>query len=274
MYQACTGAAHRLRDEEARGIAVIETGGVELDELGIDDAHACAPGHADAVAARAVRVRRTQVDLSQAAGGEHRLAREDATHADGFLVEDVGADARTRVVDRQAVEALVRRRQQVHGGMPREQRHIGMGLQRLDEREFDGLARVVGGVGDARHAVAALQRQRKGAVRIAVECDVHAVEQNTLERAGPVFGQKAHGLRVAMAGPCALDVLSQQIGGVLDALVDNAALRPVRVGVLGLCGTRGNGDGYARIGQHQRGSRPGNATAQNEDVCFQVFRHT
>jgi hypothetical protein len=117
VHQPRTRTTHGLGDEEARRVAVVERGGVELHVLGVDHARAGAIRHGEAVAARPDRVGGAQEDLAEPAGGEHGGARETAIDRTGRLVEHVGADAGQRVVDRAPVAAVVRRREQVDCGV-------------------------------------------------------------------------------------------------------------------------------------------------------------
>ena len=164
VHQPGALAAHGLGDQEARRIAVVERGRVKLDVLGVDDPRAGAVGHGQPVAARAHRVGRAQEDLAEAAGGQHRGPGEAADHVSGSLVEHVSAHAGQRIVDRTAVAAVVRRRQQVHGRVAGEEPHSRVLRERRDQRALDRAAGGVGDVHDARQRVAALAAQRQAAV--------------------------------------------------------------------------------------------------------------
>ena len=61
----------------SRPLRMNERGRMELDVLEVQEPRARAPRHRDAVAARALRVGRVQVDLPEAAGREDRLPREE-----------------------------------------------------------------------------------------------------------------------------------------------------------------------------------------------------
>ena len=65
---------------------------MELVELHVRDLGAGAVRHRDAVARRDVGVRRVEVDLAGAAGGEHRRARDDGLDLARALVEHVRAE--------------------------------------------------------------------------------------------------------------------------------------------------------------------------------------
>ena len=122
VHQPRAGATDGFRDQEARRVAVVERGRVELDVLGVDHARTGAVGHGETVAARAGRVGGAQEDLAEAAGGEQRGAGQAAVDAARALVEHVGADAGQRLVDGAPVATLVGRRQQVDGRVVRQQR--------------------------------------------------------------------------------------------------------------------------------------------------------
>ena len=63
-------AAHRLGDQEILDLQIVEAGRVELHELHVGDPAARPPRHGDAVAGRAARRGREEIDAARAAGGE------------------------------------------------------------------------------------------------------------------------------------------------------------------------------------------------------------
>ena len=146
-------AAHRLRDEEALGVRVVQAGGVELDELHVGHRAAGAPAHGDAVAGGGVGVGRVEVDLAGAAGGEDRRARPEGLHLARLDVEDVGAVAAV------VAQAELPAGDEVDGDVPLEDVDVGMPLHLLHEGALHGVAGGVGGVHDAPVAVAALAVQ-------------------------------------------------------------------------------------------------------------------
>ncbi len=246
---------------------------MKLHIFGVDDAHARAPGHADAVPARACRVGGAQEDLAQAAGRQHRLARQNALHLARRLVKDIGPHAGAFVVDRQPVARVVRRREQLHRRMARKQGDVGVAAHGVEQRDLDGLARGVRGVDDARQAVPALQRQRERPARRAVEADLYPLQQDAAQHIRPVLRHDLHGARVTAPVAGAQDILRQQRRRVILAPVDDAALRPIGVAVFRLGGARHHHDGDASVGEDQGRGRPGNAAADDEDVSLQMVRH-
>ena len=210
--QARARAPHGFRDQEAGRIAVIERRRMELDVFGVDDARAGAVCHRESVAARAGRIRRAQEDLAQAAGGQHGGAGEAAIDLAGALVVDVRADARQRIVHGAPIAALVRRRQQVDGGVVREQANARMRAQRLDQLVLDGTAGGIGGVHDAGNRVPSFPAQREAAVGRAIERHAELVDQDRLDERRALVGKGANRLLVAKAGAGIDDVLRQRPG--------------------------------------------------------------
>ena len=143
-----------------RGIGMGEGRGVELHELHVD--HPCpgAIGDGDAIATRARRVRRAQENLSQSASGQHGMPCHAALDLPGGLLIQIRPHTAQRGVNVQAIQGVVRRCQQVDGGMPGEQGDVGMRLERPHQRFTDGFASGIRGVDDAGQRMPALERQR------------------------------------------------------------------------------------------------------------------
>ncbi len=148
-----------------------------------------------------------------------------------------------------------------------------MAAHRVEQRQLDGLAGGVGGVDDAREGVPAFEGQRKIAVGAAVEGNVDTLEQDAAQRIRSVFGHDVHGARVAVPVSGAQDIFGQERRRVIFALVDDASLRPVGVGVLRLGGAGDDCDAHAGVGEDERSGRPGDAAADDEDVGFQMLGH-
>ena len=161
-------AAHRLRDQERLRGRVIEAGRVELEELHVRDARAHPVRHRDAVAGRDVGVRRVEVDLARAAGGQHHRARDDRFHGAGRLVQQVGAEHGVR-------PAVLRGRQQIDRHVIGQHRDaVGAPRDAREQRLLDRPAGRVLGVDDAAGGVAALAPERQVPVGVAVERDARA----------------------------------------------------------------------------------------------------
>ncbi|OPZ85301.1 MAG: hypothetical protein BWY76_01469 [bacterium ADurb.Bin429] len=87
---------------------MVEGGGVELNILYVDKVGAGTASHRQPVAPGTAWIRRVQVYLPQATGGEDGAAGEDAAHHAVVLVEKIGAQAEGGLVDIQRVGAVVR----------------------------------------------------------------------------------------------------------------------------------------------------------------------
>ena len=85
--------------------------------------------------------------------------------------------------------------------MRREQRHVGMPLERPYQRFTDGFARSIRGVDDAGHRMTALQRQRQFPTGDTIERHANAIQQNVLHQPWPLFGQNRGGLAGSNAQP-------------------------------------------------------------------------
>ncbi len=66
------------------------------------------------------------------------------------LLQHIGAHTRTSLIDRQPIERMVRRRQQIDRRMAGQQCNIGMAAHGIEQGDFDGPARGVGGMDDTR----------------------------------------------------------------------------------------------------------------------------
>ena len=132
-----------------------QRGGVELHVLGVDDARAGPVGHGQPVAARAFGIGGVAVDAAQAAGGQDGGPGQVAVDGAPGLLEDVGAVAGDRLVDRQRVAGVVREGDQVHRRGRGDDADVGQPRRRGQQRLDDGLAGGVAHVQDARARVAA-----------------------------------------------------------------------------------------------------------------------
>ena len=78
------------------GLLVRQRRGMELHVLRVHDPRSGAVGHHYAVPDGAARVRRVQVDLPDAAGGQDGVVGEDGVDLVALVVEQVGAGAFVR----------------------------------------------------------------------------------------------------------------------------------------------------------------------------------
>ena len=84
-------AAHRLGDQEVLDLQIVEAGRVELHELHVGDAAARPPGHGDAVAGRAARRGREEVDAARPARRQDGRAGGERLDPVGRAVEGIDA---------------------------------------------------------------------------------------------------------------------------------------------------------------------------------------
>ena len=145
-------AAHRLGDEKALRLRVVEARRVKLVKLHVRDLGARPVRHRDPVAGRDVGVGRVEVDLAGAARREDHRARQDRDDLAARVVEHVRAGAHLG-------PAVLRERDEVDGGVPLEDADAGRAGHGLEERALDLAPGHVGGVRDAARAVAALEVQ-------------------------------------------------------------------------------------------------------------------
>ena len=77
QLQHAAFAANRFGDQERLRVRMVQAGRVELYEFHIRYPTTRAPRHRNAVTGSSVRIRRVQVYLAGAAGGQHRLVGGD-----------------------------------------------------------------------------------------------------------------------------------------------------------------------------------------------------
>ncbi|RMN94112.1 hypothetical protein ALQ51_05485 [Pseudomonas cannabina] len=266
-----TFAAQRFGDQKALGLRVIEAGGVELVELQIRHPAARAPGHCDAVTARAVRVAGVQIDFCSAARGQNREARTVGVDFAAAAIEHIRAQAALAVKPETALG------DQVDGGAL---------LQQLDVRSLAGLleqgteyrrAGGVGGVNDASMAVTAFAGQVKlkaAFVRVPVVATGkrHALIDQPLNGLAAVLHGKAHGVFMAKAAAGVQCVFDMRLHGV--AVIEDrrhAALRPEcrTVGQIALA-QHGNPQ---MPGKRQGQTQSGSAAADYQYVVLKMLTH-
>ena len=162
----------------------------------------------------------------------------------------------------------MRRCEQVDGRVAGQQGNLGMLDERADQCQLDRFAGIIGHVHDARHRVAPFQRQRQLAVTGSVKLHAHPFQQDALERRRAFFGEDSDRLGIAVARAGAQDIFLQVGRRIVQALVNNPALRPQGVGILRLDRSGRHDHPDATIGQLQRSRRAGNAAAEDEDFGF------
>jgi hypothetical protein len=251
-------AAQRLGDRGSSSPRVKEAGRVELVELHVPDLGARAVRHGHAVAGRDVRVGRVEVDLPCAAGREDRGPREHGAHRrTGPLVEHVRADADVR-----AAEA--REHDQIDRHVVLDEADVRVSLHLRQQRALDLRARGVRGVHDAPRGVAAFPSE--GDARL-VAVEARAPGHQRAHAVGPLAHAHVHGDLVAEPRPRDERVGLVGLGGVpLREHRRDAPLRVARValGAIAL----GDDQHLAVLGGGQREREPGDAAADDEEVCL------
>ena len=195
VAQHATVAAHGLGDEESGAITrMIQGSGMELDELHVLNRALGAIDHSDTVARCHQRVGRRVINQADAARRHERHTRQEGIDLACLLIEDVSPialDAR-RAARHDFAQVVLR--EDFHGKVVLKHVDIGIGLDRLDERYLDLMARIVGMMQDAELAVTALAVQVKLAFLVPVK--IHAPTQQFLNLAGRLGNHFLHRLGV------------------------------------------------------------------------------
>ena len=222
-------------------------------------------GHREAAADRVARVRRVEEKAPDPARREDGEVREDRVDS-SFPVEDVSAEAGVlQGVPLGDVPRVMARRDEVDRGRLREERDVPLGGEPGEESRLDRPARRVGRVDDARHRVRAFAREVQVAVHRAREGHADRIEEDVLHDLGPAPREKRDGLRLAQARPGAEDVLDERARRVFLPEIDDAALGPRRVAVLGLLRLREDDDLDAAPRERERGGQARDARAEHEN---------
>src|SRR5450830_1457074 len=117
---------------------------------------------------------------------------------------------------------------------------------------------------DACHRVRGLAREIQLAARRAREGDVDRAEKDLPHDLGTTAGEEFHGLRLAQAGAGEENVLHKRAGRVFLAEVEDPALRPGRVAVLGLLRRREDEHVHAAAREREGGRQARDARAEHE----------
>ena len=259
-----TLAAQGLGQQEAP-LRMDERGRMELDELEVQEPRAGAPRHRDAVSPGALRVGRVEIDLSEAAGREDRLAREKRPHLAGLALEQLGSHDGRRVVPVRRIERVVGERQKVDRCGPNEPPHVLLPSARVDESAFDRRSRFVLDVQDPRHRVGSLERPVEVGA-LPVERHPELVDQEVAHEVGPFARQQADRFGVAQPVARADDVGGKQLGRVAGRPRDDAPLGVERVGFRDLA--RPGRDRHLRAvaGRGESSRAAGDAGPDHEDI--------
>ena len=241
---------------------------MELDVLQVDAARAGAIGHGDAVAARARRIRRVQKNAAEAARRQNSFLGENGENFPGGLVEHVRANAGQRAVNVGGLDRMVRRRQQVHRGGVCEHFHFRVSLDPLKKCPLNRKSGLVLEVNDARDGMAGLGSQIEFSrmFRRRIERNVKLVDQDFFHQARAFVAQQRSRFRRTESCAGRENVLHKLLGPLAVPAIDDPALRPIGVAVLGLVSAREQRDFAAALGGVPRRCQAAEAAADDENV--------
>ena len=100
-----------------------------------------------------------------------------------------------------------------------------------------------------------------------------ALQQDLLYEPWTFFSQNRGSLVARVPCPSVENVFYQEFRSILLPLIDDATLGPVRVGVVGISRARDDSDRHPGVSQSQGYRASGHATADNEHIGFNQFRH-
>jgi len=269
--EQCAFAAQRFGNQEALGLWVIETGGMELVEFQVACSATCAPRHGDAVAASAVGVAGVQVDLRGTARGQHDEARLKGFDLARVAVEHIGTQATPA---RQAQLVLGN---QIDRDTLLQQFDVVLLPGLAEQGVEDGGASGVGGMDDPPVTMAAFASQVELetailAVRALVACKGYALLDQPLDRLVAVFDGEAYGVFTAQSAASHQrigDMGFHGVGGVQDR--SNSALSPIggAIGQVALAQYRN-----AQVGRKvEREGKAGGTAADDQHVVSKNLVH-
>ena len=222
QQQLATLTAHRLGDEKALGVRVVQAGGVELDELHVGHPTARTPGCCNAVARGRVRVGGVQVHLACATCGQDGVGCAERHHLVQRFVQCINAmtawfNGPIRIRDLGVGD-------QVHKHVVFEHGDAGGGLHLGDEGGLDGSTRGIGRVDDAAVAVATFPGQMQFTM---FSGEGHTQTLEPVDGFRGVFHDHLGGLQITQTCSSHQGVLNMVLKFVfLGHDGSNAALRP------------------------------------------------
>ncbi len=149
-------ATHRLGNQEAFGVRVIQGGGVKLHELHVGNGRPGTIGHGDPVTGSDIGIAGIEIDLAGAPGRQHGNRCAEGLDRAAGDVEYVGAET---VVGSDPPPLHLGFGDQIDGDVPFVKTNVGVSEDRLHQGPLDLLAGFVFGVVDAPLAVAPLAGQ-------------------------------------------------------------------------------------------------------------------
>ena len=184
--------AQGLGDEEAAVLRVVEAGGVELNELHVGNATACAPGHGHAITGGSLGVAGVAIDLAHTARGQHYAGCGHGLHMTGLEVQGIEAVAGLGRLGRaDPAVGQVPARDEVDGHPALEQSDVRVGTGLVEQHLMDGLAGGVGCMRNAPMAVAAFLHEVQAFGAGGVGGEGHTVGLEPPDGLGTVLGNVA-----------------------------------------------------------------------------------
>lgn len=244
---------------------------MELVEFQVAYSAACAPGHGDAVAARAVGVAGVQVDLRGTARGQHDEARLEGFDLARVAVEHIGTQATP------ARQAQLMLGNQIDRDTLLQQFDVVLLPGLAEQRVEDGGTSGVGGMDDPPVTMAtfASQVELESAILTVgalVACEGYALLDQPLDRLVAVFDGEAYGVFTAQSAASHQrigDMGFHGVGGVQDR--SDSALSPIggTIGQVTLAQYRN-----AQVGRKiEREGKAGGTAADDQHVVSKNLVH-
>ena len=182
--------ADGLRYQERFRLRMIETGGMELDELEVGQVGAGPVRHRHAVARRDIRIGGIGVDLPAAPGRDHDPVRQAGAARERFPLQDPGPDHAAGVV---AGQADFPAQDQVHPQMILIDPDIGFGAAGFEQARLQFAAGQVGGVQDPVMGMAAFPPEGERAVPVlGLAAEIHPVGEQAIDQPRAALDHPAH----------------------------------------------------------------------------------
>ena len=248
---------------------MVEAGRVKLDELHVGNGRAGAVRHRDPIAGGDVGIRRVEINLAAATGGQRDPWRSERLYLPGLVVQRVNPG--TAVVLRLA---RLGRGDEVDGEVILEHGDIFVCADCGQQRAFDLAAGDVFGVQDAAFRVPSLPAKIEFAVTVTLTFgELHAELDQFLDAGRAFLDNAAHDLLIAQPSSGGKGVAHVALERVLLACDGgDAALCVVGVG-LGPAFLRDDRDG-AGVGDLESKRQPGDAAAQHQKIkLLRGIRH-
>ncbi len=263
--------AQRFGDQKALGLRVIQAGRVELIELKVCHPATGAPGHRNAVAARAVRVAGVQVDLGGASRSQNGKARTISIHFAAVAIQNIGPQATL------AFEPKAAFGDQINRGALLQQLDIGSLACLFEQRPENRRSCSVCSVDDSAVAMAAFSRQVKLKAAFIGLCFVAAGERyalidQPLNRFAAVLDRKTNSVLVAQAAAGIQRVFN--VGLHCICVIQHrrhSTLRP-EGRTIGQISFAQNCNPQV-VGEVQRQAQSGSATANYQYVVLKISTH-